>query len=274
MKDSLFDFRKRVNRSPLRMLLGGIYFRWKRRILWFLKREEFARERSSQNLPVSITEHRSILLRELKDVDMILQRNKIRNLEIAASCIDGLVLSPGKVFSFWRLVGSPSKKRGFLPGMQLRNGGFYAATGGGLCQMTNLIYWMTLHSPLTVTERWRHSFDVFPDSKRTLPFGSGATCAYNYVDLQIRNDTKADYQLRIWIEGEYLRGEWRSNLPNPETYTVYESYHEFRGEPWGGYTRRNEIRRKVFYSSREIRDESITRNIAWVMYDPLLPEPK
>ena len=45
--------------------------------------------------------------------------------------------------------------------------------GGGLCQLSNLIYWMTLHTPLTITERYRHSYDVFPDSNRTQSFGSG-----------------------------------------------------------------------------------------------------
>ena len=59
--------------------------------------------------------------------------------------------------------------------------------GGRPVQMTNLLYWMTLHTPLTVTERWRHGYDVFPDSNRTQPFGSGATCFYNYMDLMVRN---------------------------------------------------------------------------------------
>ena len=58
--------------------------------------------------------------------------------------------------------------------------------------MTNLIYWMTIHTELTIVERWRHGFDVFPDAGRTQPFASGATCAYNYIDLQIRNDTDQD----------------------------------------------------------------------------------
>lgn len=39
--------------------------------------------------------------------------------------------------------------------------------GGGLCQLSNLIFWMTFHTPLTVTERYRHSHDVFPDANRT-----------------------------------------------------------------------------------------------------------
>lgn len=55
--------------------------------------------------------------------------------------------------------------------------------------MTNLIYWMTLHTPLTVAKRWRHGFDVFPDANRTQPFGSGATCSWPILDLQIVNHT-------------------------------------------------------------------------------------
>ena len=45
--------------------------------------------------------------------------------------------------------------------MVLHYGSFQTGIGGGLCQLSNLIYWMTLHTPLTVTERYRHSFDVF-----------------------------------------------------------------------------------------------------------------
>ncbi len=33
-----------------------------------------------------------------------------------------------------------------------------------MCQFTNLLHWMALHSPLTVTEHHRHSgLDLFPD---------------------------------------------------------------------------------------------------------------
>jgi len=49
--------------------------------------------------------------------------------------------------------------------------------------------------PLAVTERWRHNYDVFPDSDRTQPFGSGATVAFNYIDLQITNETNSTFQL-------------------------------------------------------------------------------
>ena len=62
---------------------------------------------------------------------------------------------------------------------------------------------MTLHTPLTVVERYRHSYDVFPDSGRTQPFGSGATCVYPYRDLMIRNDTQTTFRLHVTVGERY-----------------------------------------------------------------------
>ena len=102
------------------------------------------------------------------------------------------------------------EKQGYVDGMVLFYGTFKKGIGGGLCQLSNLIYWATLHTPLTVTERYRHSFDVFPDSRRTQPFGSGATCSYNYLDLQIKNETSEPYQLHLFLTDSHLVGEWRT----------------------------------------------------------------
>ncbi len=44
---------------------------------------------------------------------------------------------------------------------------------GGICQLSNLIHWMVLHSPLQVVERANHSFDPFPDEGRVLPLVLG-----------------------------------------------------------------------------------------------------
>ena len=130
---------------------------------------------------------------------------------------------------------------------------------------------MALHTPLTVTERHRHSFDVFPDSNRTQPFGSGATCVYNYRDLQILNETNEIYQISIKIEGGYLKGEIRTNVEPYLKYRVYEKDHKITHEYWGGYIRHNIIRRQVFdMSDNLIDDQYICENHALMMYDPLI----
>ena len=148
-------------------------------------------------LPHVMFAHRTPLLRQLRNVDMWLQHNKVRNLRIASRKVSGVIVMPGETFSFWRLIGNPTRRKGYVEGMVLFCGQVRTGVGGGLCQLSNLIYWMTLHSPLTVTERHRHSYDVFPDSGRTQPFGTGATCAYNYLDLQIENRTPHPWQLVV-----------------------------------------------------------------------------
>lgn len=219
--------------------------------------------------------HQTPMLRELRNVDMWLQHNKVSSLKAAASCIDGLILKPGETFSFWRLVGKPSARRGFKVGMVLRNGTVAQGIGGGLCQMTNLIYWITIHTDLSVTERWRHGFDVFPDSGRTQPFGSGATCSWNYIDLQIENATADDYQLRVWTEGDRLKGEWRASRPALHHYRIEERNHMMRHEWWGGYSRHNELWRRRYDSINggELGDEFLTENHAIMMYQPFLEQP-
>jgi len=202
---------------------------------------------------------------------MWLQENKVTNLKLAIAKMNGLVLKPGETFSFWRLVGKPTKAKGFAKGMVLNNGLFVPGVGGGLCQLTNLIYWMTLHTPLQVTERWRHTHDVFPDANRSQPFGSGATVVYNYIDLQIKNETSYNYQFLVRVEESNLEGEWRCEQPLLSKYDVYESAHLITQEWWGGYMRHNVIRRKIFdLHNNQIGDDFITENHAIMMYEPML----
>lgn len=267
------EFDRPIQRSALRRSLGKQYFILKRKWKWRFSGTRFARQQSSVSLPHLLFRHASILLRPLPEVDMHLQHNKVTNLKIAIQRLDGLVLAPGETFSYWKRIGKPTRARGFLPGLQLAQGQLTTATGGGLCQLSNLIFWMSLHTPLTVVERWRHGFDVFPDQNRTLPFGSGATCAYNYIDLQLRNDTEQKLQLKLWIGETDLHGEWRSENPTGLQYEVFESNHLFRPEYWG-YTRHNVISRHVrdSASGELLYTEPMVENHAVVMYTPLLEE--
>ena len=260
------------SRSQIRLCLGKCYFTWKRRLLWMKQSPSYAQQRKNNiRLPYLAAAHKTPLIRQLQNVDMWLQHNKVNNLKLAVDCINGLVIAPGETFSFWYLIGKPTHKKGYLKGMVLCNGSFEPGIGGGLCQLSNLIYWMTLHTPLTVTERWRHNYDVFPDADRTQPFGSGATVVYNYVDLQIKNDTDSDYQLILWLDEEFLYGEWRSQRAPLYTYQVYEREHIITQEWWGGYVRYNKLNRRVYDGDGlEIDDVTITENHAVMMYAPML----
>lgn len=85
-------------------------------------------------------------------------------------------------------------------------GSFRADVGGGLCQLANLIHWLVLNSPLTVTEIHHHSDALFPDDQRRVPFGTGTSVFYKNVDYQFQNTTDQPVQLRIWLDDTYLYG--------------------------------------------------------------------
>ena len=263
---------KPVNRSRWRTRLGIAYYRIRRRLEWMRSTARFAKEQSSFELPYVISTHRTPLLRQLKDVDMGLQHNKVVNLRIAGAQLNGIVIKPGETFSYWRLIGKPTRRKGYLDGMVLHKGKVTTGVGGGLCQLSNLIYWLALHTPLQVIERYRHGYDVFPDAGRTQPFGTGATCFYNYLDLQLYNPTEAVYQLRVYLTEDELVGKWRSDQPARYRYEVFEKKHWFTQELWGGYVRHNIIFRNQYNTDGEwVGEEWIAENHALMMYEPCLP---
>lgn len=258
-------------RSPLRKKLGKEYFCLKQRMEWITSKEKFAKEIDLSPLPHSVFKHQSKLLRRLKDVDMYLQHNKVVNLRIAIKPINGIIIQPGETFSLWKLVGRTTKRKGYLEGMTLSNGQVTKGIGGGLCQLGNLIYWMALHSQLEVTKRWRHSYDVFPDVNRKVPFGAGATLSYNYIDLALKNTTNVPIQLNVWLDKTHLHGEFRAAVQLDKQYEVFERNHKFELQWWGGYTRHNEIWRSITdQTTNEVKEELVTENHAVMMYNPLL----
>ena len=263
--------KKPIKRSAFRITLGTMYYGMQRYMLWAKMNSQFAKTKSTELLPFKYFDHKTILLRKLKDVDMWMQYNKITNLKLATKKLDGIILRPGEVFSYWNLIGNPTAIKGYKKGMILRNGTFAAGTGGGLCQLSNLIFWMTIHTPLTVIERHRHGYDVFPDSNRTQPFASGATCSYPHVDLMIRNDTDSTYQLKVTVGEKHLEGEWRVSDEPQYRFEVVERNHEMKAQYWGGYTRHNEIYQLVYDLDGNLLDDRLLiKNAAIMMYSPFL----
>jgi vancomycin resistance protein VanW len=247
---------------------------WTRRLRrygdWYFDNKKYAKQRTTEKLAFRIKKHQSVLLKKLGESDMQLQVNKVTNLNIATKQIDGILIRPGETFSFCKLVGLPTKRKGYLLGMELTFGEARAGIGGGICQISNLIHWLVIHSPLTVTERYHHSFDPFPDDGRVLPFGSGATVFYNYRDYQFTNNTDHTFQINLWFTDKCLEGELRIDNELNYAYHVIEKDHQFLKID-GQYYRKNEIwRDKIlkFKSGQIVETELITKNFARVTYTP------
>lgn len=247
-----------------------------REIKDFFSREKFAAQKSSDLLPNVVKGHTSVLVRRLKGVDMRLQENKVTNIALAAAKINGIIVRPGETFSFWRTVGKTAEKQGYKEGLVIHRGGkLGSGIGGGLCQMANMVHWLVLNSPLTVTELHHHSDALFPDERRRVPFGTGTSVLNNYIDYRFKNTTDQTVQLVTWIEDGELCGELRSEHQYPCRYKLYEEDNRFVEEN-GKWYRLSKVWRSVIdrATGEELRRELILDNHSLVMYDPVLIPPE
>lgn len=259
-------------RSKLRRKLGKEYYILKRKYDWYFGKARWSKQLKSSLNWHEVFTHKSLILRPLKDVDMHLQHNKRTNLEIAIKKLDKMLIKPGETFSIWKNVGRPTKSKDYLNGLVLYQGEIDKDIGGGLCQMGNLLFWIFAHSPLTITERYRHGFDVFPDVNRKVPFGAGATLSYNYIDLQIKNETDNSFQIELWLDETHLNGKLTSEFKLTETYTVEERNHLMKQQFWGGYTRHNQIFQITSQEDGFQSEKLLVENHAIMMYNPFLRE--
>ena len=258
----------------------------KRHVKDFFGKIRFARELHDEPLPVLVYAHKSLIRRRLGNVDMQLQENKATNLALAVTHINGLLIQPGETFSVWKRIGRTTKNKGYKEGLTIARGKPSKGIGGGLCQLSNLIHWLVLHSELTITEHHHHDgLDLFPDFGRQIPFGTGTSISYNYIDYRVKNETVNTYQLRLWVDGEYLCGELRAVERLPHTFHIHVENEYFSREKqpakYGSSAtdtavyRNGEVYRDIIDRStgRIIDSQLIRTNHAKVMYDvpPSLP---
>ncbi len=262
------DFFRKIRRLvpfPLRVE----YFRLKRKIRQSLKSEDFTGLKTADNgkFPFEVFHHRSRLVRDYPEPWYTLQYNKINNLNLIIPKITGTVLPPEKIFSFWKLAGRTSARKGFKKGMTLIDGEVTSSMGGGLCQLSNALYWSALNLGFEITERHRHSFDIFPDTNRTIPFGSGATVFYNYVDLAFKNNSEISYLFDVYLDEEFLNIKVFADREMETVYRIEEENHSFC-EVEDKIYRQNELFRLHLDREGKVVDkEFICKNNGLVLYE-------
>lgn len=138
---------------------------------------------------------------------MIFQENKVWNLRLAAAALDGLVIGPGETFSFWKSIRHADRDTPYKEGLVVVDGDLTTAPGGGLCQMSNLLFLLFLHSPLTIVERHPHQVKAFPDPEEGGLIGVDATVVEGWLDVKVKNDGYNTFRLEIALSDEDLVGK-------------------------------------------------------------------
>ena len=255
---SPFTYRLSMEKEIMRRHLNDI-----------INKTRFAKERKDTPLSVLVYNHNSLIRRRLGNVNMQLQENKAKNLALAVTHINGLIIHPGETFSVWKMIGRTSKRKGYKEGLTIEKGKPAQGIGGGMCQLSNLIHWMVLHSDLTITEHHHHDgLDLFPDYGRQIPFGTGTSISYNYIDYRVKNNTDNTYQLRLWVDDEYLCGELRAEKPQPHTFHIHAE-NEFFSRENGVIFRNGQVYRDVIdrKTGKCVESQLIRTNHAKIMYE-------
>ena len=255
--------------SPLTYKLSVFKCRLKRHIENLITKERFSKEKNNTLLPFVIYSQKSLIRRKLGNVDLQLQENKAINLAISAPKVNGIIIKPGETFSFWLLVGSCTARKGYKTGLVISNGKTGEGIGGGMCQFTNLIHWLVLHTPLDIVEHHHHdSMDLFPDYGRQIPFGTGTSIMYNYLDYRFKNNTDITFQLLISTDDKYLIGEIRAEKPLDVSYHIVTEDEAFAKRDDGFYRVGNVYRETVDKKTGDVLSRNLIKeNNAKVMYE-------
>ena len=246
----------------------------KRHIKNFFGRERFAKTAEKQKLPNLVSEHHSNMIKRAPGVNLTHQLNKADNINIAGNKINGIIIRPGEVFSFWKTVGKPSKRNGYKEGRIIKKNKLISGVGGGLCNLGHTVNLLVLHSPLTVTEFHKHSDALAPDEGERIPFSAGTSVCYNYIDYRFKNTTDQNVQIFVWCEGEILNAELRSEKPFPYSYELAEEDHHFKKEG-NKFYRNSKIYRIISdkNTNQVIEKELVLDNHSEVMFDyDLIPK--
>lgn len=132
--------------------------------------------------------------------------NKVYNIQQALLHINNLVIAPNELFSFWRLIGNPSQRRGYREGRSIVGNELSSNIGGGLCQLSGILYYLAIQAGLKIVEHHTHSYDLYTEETRYTPLGSDATVAYGHKDLRIVNVLNQPICFRFDVTDTYVEG--------------------------------------------------------------------
>ena len=202
----------------------------KRHLQDLKRKENFATDFQKEKLTYVVSERSSNMIKRAEGVDLASQFNKAKNIELACQKLNGLVIKPGEVFSFWKVVGKISEKKGYKAGRVIERNKLILGIGGGICNLANTINLLVIHSPLLITEFHTHSDALAPDETGRIPLNAGTSVSYNHIDYRFKNTTNQSFQLMLWCEGKVLHAALRSERELPYTYDILEENHHFTKE--------------------------------------------
>jgi len=227
----------------------------------------YAKTVCSESLPYQLFSTNSGLYNANTGFDMIYQENKVFNLKLIAAKLNGLLIKPGQTFSFWQAVRQADKYIPYKDGLVVKNGKLSVAKGGGLCQISNLLFWVFLHSPLSIVERHTHRIKDFPTLRGAEPEGVDATVSEGWLDLKVKNETELTFQINIGFNKENIIISLLADSPLPFTYEIAGKDLSYFNENGKVYQKISIYRREIEIGAQKALTESLLyKNLCVIGY--------
>ena len=197
--------------------------------------------------------------------------DRIHNLHLGVSLLDGALVAPGGTFSFNERVGERTEERGFRAAPVIINGEYEDGIGGGVSQVATTVFNAAWEAGLPIPARAAHALYI-----SRYPLGRDATVNYPDLDLKFVNDTDKWILVRAVAHGDGISvglwgaatgrrvvsepGELRETAPPPvrtvpdPTLPAGQRVVEEQGQPARAVT----VKRTVY-----ARDGSVLRSESW-----------
>ena len=130
--------------------------------------------------------------------------NRVFNVDLAATRVNGTLVPPGETFSFVKAVGDVSSLTGYKQAYVITNGKTVLGDGGGVCQVSTTLFRAALDAGLPIIERHPHAYRV-GYYEQDSPAGIDATVYVPSVDLKFKNDTGHHILIQSAIDPVELR---------------------------------------------------------------------
>ncbi|HOU84005.1 MAG TPA: VanW family protein [Spirochaetota bacterium] len=144
-----------------------------------------------------------------------------RNILIASSKLNGIIIRNGEVFSFNKTVGEATVSNGFMPANVLYRDSIVVEVGGGICQVSSTLFNAFLISGFTIVERHRHFQPV-----SYVPLGLDSTIKYGKKDLRVKNTTGSDIRIHCEINESVFSVKLTSSSYSDEVFEIYTEENE------------------------------------------------
>jgi vancomycin resistance protein YoaR len=137
--------------------------------------------------------------------------SQAKNIELVAQRLNGVVVEPHQVFSYYKVVGPYTAENGYGWGRAFVGDRIVPSVGGGVCQGSSTLYSTLLHTGLPIIERHQHGLTV-----PYLPPGEDATVSSDYLNFRFLNNRDTPILITAQGGNRHLTVTVWGATPGPE----------------------------------------------------------